>query len=132
MIRWPATRIWEKKVGAFVLVGGVIVHILRLTVGVPLLEMPMAVHAYLVVLPSYAVFGMMLFWRRIDLAGLYRPIVFSLIVALFLITVGMHCYSIIAEDNEWYRIFPMWYSVFSVFAYGGFAYFLKTRSLRDD
>jgi hypothetical protein len=41
----------------------------------------------------------------------------------------MHAYSIVAHDNGWLGIFPMWYSVGAVIVYGGFALFLKTRTL---
>ena len=128
------TAIYKKtflKVGAFVLMAGVIVHVLRLSVGMPMSETPIAVHTLLVVLPGYAVFGLIVYSRQIDLAGIHRKIIFALIIGLFLSTVVMHVYSIAARNNEWYGFFPMWYSVLAVIMYGGFAYFLKTRTILD-
>ncbi len=117
------------KVGALVLAAGTVVHVLRLTVGLPVLEMPVSVHALLVVFPTYAVFGLIVYSRQIDLVGIHQKVIFALIIGLLSTTVVMHVYSIVAHDNEWLGIFPMWYSVLAVVAYGGFAYFLKTRTL---
>jgi protein-S-isoprenylcysteine O-methyltransferase Ste14 len=116
------------KVGTLVLAAGVVAHVLRLSIGLPVTETPDSLHAFLVVLPAYAVFGCIVYARQIDLAGVHRKIIFALTIALLLITVVMHIYSIVAQDNQWLGIFPMWYSVFAVIVYGGFAYFLKTRS----
>ena len=74
-------------------------------------ETPISVHTILVVLPSYAVFGLIVYSRQIDLAGILSKVIFTLIIGLFLTTVVMHVYSIVANDNEWYSFFPMWYSV---------------------
>ncbi len=117
------------KVGIFVFAGGVVAHALRLTVGLPILEMPVSLHAFLVVLPAYTAFGCIVYARQIDLAGVPRKVILALIIALLLITVVMHVYSIVAHTNEWLGIFPMWYSILAVIVYGGFAYFLKTRTL---
>ena len=38
-------------------------------------------------------------------------------------------YSIVAHDNRWLGIFPMWYSVVAVLVYSSFALFLKTRTV---
>ena len=119
------------KVGSFVLMAGVIVHVIRLSVGMPMSETPTAVHTLLVVLPGYAVVGLIVYSRQLDLAGILRKVIFALIIGLFLITVVMHVYSMVASDNEWYDTFPMWYSVLAVIVYGVFAYFLKTRTLLD-
>ncbi len=117
------------KVGTFVFAGGVVAHVLRLTVGLPILEMPVSLHAFLVVLPAYTAFGCIVYARQIDLAGVHRKVILALIIALLLITVVMHVYSIVAQTNEWLGIFPMWYSILAVIVYGGFAHFLKTRTL---
>ena len=119
------------KVGTLVLAAGVVAHVLRLTVGLPVLEMPVSIHAFLVVLPAYGVFGCIVYARQIDLARVHQKVILALIIALLLTTVVMHIYSIVAHDNEWLGIFPMWYSVLAVIVYGGFAYFLKTRTLVD-
>ena len=119
------------KVGSFVLVAGAVVHVLRLSVGMPMIQTPISVHALLVVLPGYAVFGLIVYSRQIDLAGILPKVIFTMIIGLFLTTVAMHVYSIVASDNEWYSFFPLWYSVLAVIVYGGFAYFLKTRSVLD-
>ena len=131
--KWSASKgLYRKsflKVGALVLVGGVVAHVLRLTVGLPVLQTPVSLHSFLVVLPAYTVFGCIVYWRQIDLAGTFRKIILALIIGLLLTTVVMHAYSIVAHDNSWYRIFPMWYSALAEIVYGGFAYFLKTRML---
>lgn len=120
------------KVGTFVLAAGVLAHILRLSAGLPVVETPVSVHAFLVVLPAYAVFGCIVYSRQIKLAGVHHKIIFALIIALLLTTAVMHIYSIVARDNEWLRIFPMWYSATAVIVYGGFAHFLKTRTLVNE
>ena len=127
-LKWLYTKSFL-KVGALVLVGGMVAHMLRLTVGLPVLQTPVSLHSFLVVLPAYTVFGCIVYWRQIDLAGIPRKITLALIILLLLTTVVMHAYSIAADDNSWYRIFPMWYSALAVIVYGGFAYFLKTRTL---
>lgn len=119
------------KVGAFVLAAGVLAHILRLTVGLPVTQTPDFIHVLLVVLPSYAVFGCIVYWRQIDFPGVFPKTVFALIIGLFLVTAIMHAYSIVANTSAWLGIFPMWYSVLAAFLYGSFAYFLKTRTLVD-
>ncbi len=119
------------KVGTLVLAAGTVAHVLRLTVGLPVLETPVSLHAYLVVLPAYAAIGCLFYARQIRLAGIYRKLIFALVVILLSTTVIMHAYSIVAQDNEWHRIFPMWYSLLAVIVYGGFAHFLKTRTLPD-
>lgn len=119
------------KVGAFVYFGGVVIHVLRLTVeGVPITQMPDFAHAILVIFPSYAVFGSFLYWRQIDLAGLVQKVIFALAIGLLLITAVMHLYSIVAQTSAWLGIFPMWYSVLAAIIYGAFAYFLKTREFK--
>ncbi len=117
------------KVGTFVFAGGVVAHVLRLSVGLPVTEMPVSIHAFLVVLPAYAAFGCIVYAQQIDLAGVYQKVILALIIALLLITAVLHTYSIVAQTNEWLGIFPMWYSILAVIVYGGFAYFLKTRTL---
>lgn len=97
----------------------------------PISETPIAVHALLVVLPGYAVVGLIVYSRELNLAGVLRNVILVLIIGLFLITIVMHVYSMVASDNDWYGIFPMWYSVLAVIAYGVLAYFLTTRTLSD-
>ncbi|MCH8348578.1 MAG: isoprenylcysteine carboxylmethyltransferase family protein [Proteobacteria bacterium] len=118
------------KVGAFVYLGGVIIHVLRLTVEVPVTQMPVSAHAILVVLPAYVVFGSIIYWRQIDLTGLFQKVTFALATGLLLITAVMHAYSIIAQTSAWLGIFPIWYSVLAAVVYGGFGYFLKTRKFK--
>ena len=115
------------KVGAFVLTAGVVAHVIHITIGLPLTQMPVSLHAVLVVLPSYAVFGCIIYARQIELDGVLRKITFALVTGLLVTTVVMHLYSILAQDSEWYGIFPMWYSVMAIFIYAGFALFLKNR-----
>lgn len=113
------------RVGAFVLMAGTVAHLLRLTVGLPVLEMPVSIHAFLVVLPAYAVIGCIIYWRRLRLAVL-APFL------LLLTTVVMHVYSIAADTNEWYRIFPLWYSALAAPLYAGLALILGRQKLEDD
>ncbi len=117
------------KVGTFVFAGGVVVHLLRLSVGLPVTQTPNSIHALLVVLPAYSGLGCIVYARRINLAGVRRKIILASIIGLLFITAVMHLYSIVAHDNRWLGIFPMWYSVVAVIVYGGFAVFLKTRTL---
>jgi len=117
------------KVGIFVFAGGVVAHVLRLSVGLPVTQTPVSIHVLLVVLPAYTAFGCIVYARRIDLAGVWQKIILALIIGLLFITALMHLYSIVAHDNSWLGIFPMWYSVGAVIVYGGFALFLKTRTL---
>ncbi len=118
------------KVGIFVFAGGVVIHVLRLSVGLPVdkLRWPVSIHALLVVLPAYVAFGCIVYARQIELTGAHQKVILALIIALLLTTVVMHFYSIVAQTNEWLGIFPMWYSILAVIVYGGFAYFLKTRT----
>ena len=119
------------KVGTFVFAGGVVIHVLRLSVGLPVdkLKWPVSIHALLVVLPAYVAFGCIVYARQMELTGAHQKVILALIIALLLTTVVMHFYSIVAQTNEWLGIFPMWYSILAVIVYGGFAYFLKTRTL---
>ncbi|MHC4106972.1 MAG: methyltransferase family protein [Planctomycetota bacterium] len=117
------------KVGVFVLAAGAVAHVVRLTVGLPVLQMPDSIHAFLVVLPAYAGFGCIVYARRINLAGVHHAVILALIIGLLVTTVVMHIYSMVAHDNRWLGVFPMWYSVAAVLVYGGFALFLKTRTM---
>lgn len=132
---WSVLKaLYEKtflNVGAFVLATGAVAHVLRLTVGLPVIEMPTSIHAVLVVLPAYAATGCIVYGHRIHLVGLHQRVIFILITGLLITTVVMHSYSIVAHDNAWLGIFPMWYSFLAVVVYGGFAHFLKTRTLAD-
>jgi len=119
------------KAGTLVLAAGTVAHVLRLSVGLPVIEMPDSIHAILVVLPAYAGLGCIVHARRIDLAGVHRKVIFGLITALLLFTAVMHFYSIVARDNQWLGRFPMWYSVLAAIVYCAFAYFMKTRTLTD-
>ncbi len=120
------------KVGSFMLAGGVVIHVLRLSLGLPeiQMQMPVSIHAFLVVLPAYTLFGCIVYARRINLAGVYQKVIFALIIVLLFITMVMHFYSIVAHDNRWLGIFPMWYSVVAVLLYSSFALFLKTRTVQ--
>jgi len=117
------------KVGFFVFAGGVVAHVLRLSVGLPVTQTPVSIHTLLVVLPAYTGVGCIVYARRINLAGLRQKIILGLIIGLLFITAVMHLYSVVAHDSRWLGIFPMWYSVVAVIVYGGFALFLKTRTL---
>lgn len=117
------------KVGAFVLAAGVVAHLLRLSIGLPVVEMPDSIHAFLVLLPAYAAIGCVIYARKIDLTALWQKIVFALATGLLTVTAVMHLYSILAGDNEWLGIFPIWYSVVAVIVYGSFAHFLKSRRI---
>jgi len=117
------------KVGIFVFAGGVVAHVLRLSVGLPVTQTPVSIHTLLVVLPAYTGVGCIVYARRINLAGLRQKIILGLIIGLLFITAVMHLYSVVAHDSRWLGIFPMWYSVVAVIVYGGFALFLKTRTL---
>jgi hypothetical protein len=119
------------KVGSFTLAGGVVAHVLRLAIGLPVIQTPVSIHALLVVLPAYTGFGCIVYARRINLAGVWRKVIFALILVLLFITMVMHFYSIVAHDNRWLGIFPMWYSVVAVLVYSGFALFLKTRTVQE-
>ena len=119
------------KVGALVLAAGAAAHALRLTVGLPVLETPDSIHAFLVVLPAYAAIGLIVYARRIALPGARNKVIFALATGLLVATVVMHAYSIVAQDNRWYGVFPMWYSALSVIAYGGFALFLRSRTVAN-
>ncbi len=118
------------KVGSFMLAGGVVVHVLRLSIGLPVIQTPGSIHALLVVLPAYTLYGCIVYARRINLARVYQKIIFALIIVLLFITLVMHVYSIVAHDNRWLGIFPMWYSVVAVLMYSSFALFLKTRTVQ--
>ncbi len=118
------------KAGVFMLVGGVVAHVLRLSIGLPVTQTPDSIHAFLVVLPAYTGFGCIVYARRINLAGVHRKLVLALILVLLFITMVMHFYSIVADDNRWLGIFPMWYSVVAVILYSSFAFFLKTRTVQ--
>ena len=119
------------KVGVFMLVGGVVVHVLRLSFDlVPITNMPDSAHAFLVVLPAYTLFGCIVYARRMNLAAVHLKIIFALFFALLSITLVMHVYSLVAHTNDWLGIFPMWYSVVAVILYSSFAFFLKTRTVQ--
>ena len=120
------------KVGSFMLAGGVVVHVLRLSIGQPeiQMQMPVSIHTLLVVLPAYTGFGCIAYARRINLAGVCRKVIFALIIVLLFITLVMHSYSLVTHDNRWLGIFPMWYSVVAVLLYSSFALFLKTRTVQ--
>lgn len=138
--RWlPDASGWEAlyratflKAGTLVLVAGVVAHVLRLTVGLPVTETPVSIHAFLVVLPAYASMGCIVYARRIALPGLHRKVIFALATGLLFVTAVMHLYSIVADDSAWLGVFPTWYSVLAVIVYGGFAHFLKTRTFVQD
>ncbi len=118
------------KVGVFLLAAGVVVHLLRLSFNwIPITQMPVSAHAFLVVLPAYTVFGCIVYARRMNLAAVYQKVIFALILVLLLITMVMHFYSLVAHTNKWLGIFPMWYSVVAVLLYTSFAIFLKTRTV---
>ena len=131
---WPNLKALYKgtflKVGAFVYLGGVVVHVLHLTVGVPITQMPVSAHAILVVLPAYSVVGCLLYWRHITLDGVLQKTIFAFATGLLLITAVMHAYSIIASTSAWLGIFPMWYSALAAILYGAFGYFLLSLKRR--
>ncbi len=116
-----------QRVGAFVLAAGVVAHVLRLTVGLPVAETPPSIHALLVLLPGYAVLGCVAYRREIRLDTPLQRTVFYLVTTLLAITAVMHAYSIVAATSAWLGRFPIWYSVVAAVAYGGFALFLETR-----
>ncbi len=118
------------KVGSFMLAGGVVIHVLRLSIGLPVIQTPVSIHVLLVVLPAYTLFGCIVYGRRIDLARVYQKVIFALIIILLFITLVMHFYSLVTHDNRWLGIFPMWYSVVAVLLYSSFALFLKTRTVQ--
>ena len=118
------------KVGVFVFAGGVVAHVLRLSIGLPVTQTPDSIHAILVVLPAYTGFGCIVYARRINLAAVYQKVIFVMIIGLLFITTVMHFYSIVAHTSRWLGIFPMWYSVVAVLVYSGFAFFLKTRTVQ--
>lgn len=120
------------KVGVFLLAGGAVVHLLRLASGQPEIQMrmPVAAHAILVVLPAYIGFGCIVYARRINLAGIWRKVVFALILVLLFITMAMHLYSLLNHDNRWLGTFPMWFSGVAAVLYSSFAVFLNTRTVR--
>lgn len=120
------------KVGAFLLAGGAIVHVLRLASGQPeiQMQMPVASHVLLVVVPAYTGFGCIVYARRINLAGVFRKVVFALILVLLFITTAMHLYSLVTHDNRWLGIFPMWFSVVAAVLYSSFAVFVNTRTVQ--
>jgi len=118
------------KVGVFVLAGGVVAHLLRLSVGLPVTQTPDSIHAFLVALPAYSGFGCIVYARRINLAAVHQKVIFVMIIGLLFITMVMHFYSIVAHTSRWLGIFPMWYSVVAVLVYSGFAFFLKTRTVQ--
>lgn len=115
------------RVGTIVLAAGTVAHAIRLTVGLPILETPESIHSVLVVLPTYAVIGCIIYARQIKLPKIYQKIIFALITGLLFATAVMHAYSIIANDNDWYLIFPVWYSAAAMIVYGGFVHFLNPR-----
>ncbi len=131
--RWSGSKALYRgtflKVGIFVFAGGVVAHVLRLSVGLPVTQTPVSIHTLLVVLPAYTGVGCIVYARQINLAGLRQKIILGLIIGLLFITAVMHLYSVVAHDSRWLGIFPMWYSVVAVIVYGGFALFLKTRTL---
>ncbi len=133
--RWSALKALYRgtflKVGTFVFAAGAVAHLVRLSVGLPVTQTPDSIHALLVVLPAYSGLGCIVYARRINLAGVRRKIILASIIGLLFITAVMHAYSIVAHDNRWLGIFPMWYSVVAVIVYGGFALFLKTRTLES-
>ncbi|MDH3338778.1 MAG: isoprenylcysteine carboxylmethyltransferase family protein [Gammaproteobacteria bacterium] len=131
--RWGCLVILYKstflRVGTMVLAAGTVAHAIRLAFGLPLLETPESIHSALVVLPAYAVIGCIVYARQFDLPRLHHKVIFSLITGLLFATAVMHAYSIVAEDNEWNLIFPVWYSAVAIIVYGGFVHFLKTQKL---
>ena len=79
------------KVGSFLLAGGVVVHVLRLsTWGTDITQMPDSIHAIRVVLPAYTVFGCIVYARRINLADVHQKVIFALILVLLFTTMVMH------------------------------------------
>jgi protein-S-isoprenylcysteine O-methyltransferase Ste14 len=118
------------KVGVFVFAGGVVAHVLRLSIGLPVTQTPDSIHAILVVLPAYTGFGCIVYARRINLAAVHQKVIFVMIIGLLFITMVMHFYSIVAQTSRWLGIFPMWYSVVAVIVYSRFAFFLKTRTVQ--
>ena len=118
------------KVGSFMLAGGVVIHVLHLSFrGIPITQMPDSIHTVLVVLPAYTLFGCIVYARRINLARVYQKVIFALILVLLVITMVMHLYSIVAHDNRWLGVFPLWYSIVAILLYSSFAFFLKTRTV---
>ncbi len=135
--RWvPRAAAWAAlyrrsfaKVGALVLGAGAVAHVLRLTVGLPVAEMPISVHALLVVLPAYAGIGCIAYARRLVLPGLWHKAVFALATGLLITTAALHAWSIAVDDSRWLALFPNWYSVGAALVYAALAHFLKTRRL---
>ncbi len=115
------------KVGALVLGAGALAHILRLTVELPVAEMPESIHTILVLLPAYAAVGCIVYARHIELPGIGHKIIFALATGLLATTALMHAWSIAVHDSQWLGIFPRWYSVVAMLVYGTFAHFMKTR-----
>lgn len=117
------------RVGALVLGAGAVAHVLRLSVGLPVAEMPASVHALLVALPAYGGIGCITYARRFVLPGLWHQAVFALATGLLIATAALHAWSIVVDDSGWLGLFPIWYSVGAALVYAGLALFLKTRRL---
>ena len=103
------------KIAILPYIGGTILHILRLIYYFPIEEMPYEVDVVVVLFGSYACFGFMFFIRQIKFSNTLEKILHALVIIHLGGSAVMHGYSLIVQNHNWARVFPLWYSYTAVF-----------------
>ena len=96
-------------------VGGTIFHVLRLTLGFPIEEMPDELDWVVIVVGGYACAGFLRFAREVRFKGPGDKLLYLLVIVHLGVSVVLHAYSLIVGHHEWATVFPRGYSYFAVF-----------------
>ena len=95
-------------------VGGTIFHVLRLTLGFPIEEMPYELDWVVIVLGGYACAGFVRFAREVRFGGPWDKLLYGLVILHLGGSVVMHAYSLLVHNHDWAQVFPRGYSDFAI------------------
>lgn len=113
-------------------VGGTVAHTLRLIYKFPIVEAPMWIHWAIVIIGGYAVFGFVLYFKKIKFGGVIDRVLYGLVIFHLGSSFIMHAYSLFVQNNNWMAVFSLEYSYFAIVYFVALGLYCKYLSKRID
>lgn len=110
------------RIGAAIYVTGIVSFIATRILDLPVAEMPVALHAVILVAAAVAGFGFLLHFRQILARGSLETVAYALVTGHLLLSAVLHAWSLASGSNAWIGLFPEWYPYLAIAYFAVFAW----------
>ncbi len=109
-------------VGAAIYVVGIVSFVATRLFGLPVTEMPDALHVVIALAAGVAGVGFLVHFRRILARRRVEVVLYTMMTGHLLLSSALHVWSLVTRSNEWIGLFPDWYPYLATTYFALFAW----------